>query len=71
MNEYTILLSFDEETQKWYAHNDEIPIILEDFTLDTLVNRVKLAVPELLEINNLSQTCAFLAFKMEPQAVLI
>ena len=52
MNEYMIVLSFDDEAQKWYALNDEIPIALEDFSLDTLINRVKLAVPEMLEMNN-------------------
>ena len=53
MNEYIIALSFDDEAQKWYAQNDEIPIVLEDFSLDKLIKRVKLAVPEMLEINNL------------------
>ena len=71
MNEYTIVLSFDDEAQKWYAQNDEIPIILEDFSLDTLINSVKLAVPEMLEINNLPKTDVYLAFKMETQAVLV
>ena len=71
MNEYTIDLVFDDETQKWYAQNDEIPIILEDFSLDTLINRVKLAVPEILELNNLPKTEIYLTFKMEPQAVLV
>jgi len=56
MNEYTVVLSFDDEAQKWYAQNDEIPIVLEDFSLDTLINRVKLAVPEMLEINNMPKT---------------
>jgi len=71
MNEYTISLSFDDEAQKWYAQNDEIPIILEDFSLDTLINRIKLAVPEMLEMNNLPKTDIYLAFKMEPQAVMV
>ena len=71
MNNYTIELSFDDEAQKWYAQNDEIPIILEDFSLDVLINRVKLAVPEMLEINNLPKTNIYLAFKMEPQAVMV
>jgi len=71
MNEYSIELLFDEESQKWYAQNDEIPIILEDFSLDTLINRVKLAVPEMLEINNLPKTDIYLVFKMEPQAVMV
>ena len=71
MNEYPIALSFDDETQKWYAQNDEIPIILEDFSLDSLIKRVKLAVPEMLEINNLQKTDVYLAFKMETQAVMV
>jgi len=66
-----IELSFDEEAQKWYAQNDEIPVILEDFSLDKLISRIKLAVPEMLEINNLPKTDISLAFKMEPQAVMV
>ena len=71
MNEYTIFLGFDDESQKWYAQNDEIPIILEDFSLDTLISRVKLAVPEMLDINNFPQTDIYLTFKMETQAVMV
>ncbi|HCC37462.1 MAG TPA: hypothetical protein DEQ14_07510 [Treponema sp.] len=51
MNEYTIEIAFDEEAEKWYAINDDIPIALEDYSLDELMRRVKLAVPEMLEIN--------------------
>ena len=71
MNEYMIDLSFDDEAQKWYAQNNEIPIVLEDNSLDKLINRIKLAVPEMLEINNLPKTGISLAFKMEPQAVMV
>ena len=71
MNEYSIALIFDDEAQKWYAQNDEIPIILEDISLDTLISRVKLAVPEMLEMNNLPKTDIYLVFKMEPQAVMV
>ena len=71
MNEYTIVLSFDDEAQKWYAQNDEIPLILEDFSLDKLVHRVKLAVPEMLELNHLPKTNTYLSFLMEPQAVMV
>ena len=62
MNEYTIALSFDDEAQKWYAQNDEIPILLEDFSLDKLISRIKIAVPEMLEINNLRNKGICLAF---------
>ena len=69
MNEYTVLLNYDEEAQKWYAQNDDIPILLEDFSLDTLISRVKQAAPEMLELNKLPPN-ACLLFKMEAQAVV-
>ena len=69
-NEYTVLIAFDDEAQKWYARNEEIPIILEDNSLDKLINRVKLAAPEMLEINNLPYENIKLIFKIEAQAVM-
>ena len=56
MDEYTITIAFDDEAQKWYAQNDEIPLMLEDRSIDALINRVKLAAPEMLEINNMPHT---------------
>jgi hypothetical protein len=44
-------LDWNDEAAKWYALNDDIPIMLEDTSLDTLIGRVKLATPELLELN--------------------
>ena len=70
MTEYTVTIAFDEEAQKWYALNDDIPILLEDASLDILINRVKLAAPEMLEINNLPRAEACLVFKMEALAVV-
>ena len=68
-NDYTIAIIFDDETQRWFAQNDDIPIALEDSSLDVLINRIKLAVPEMLEINNMPQKEARLSFSIEPQAV--
>ena len=70
MNEYEIMLVWDDEAQKWYAQNDDIPIMLEDGSIDTLINRVKLAAPEMLEINNMPYAGIHLVFKMESEAVL-
>jgi hypothetical protein len=70
MNEYRIVLTWDEEASKWYALNDDIPIILEDASLDTLIDRVKTAAPELLELNGQPHTDIHLLFKMERQAVI-
>lgn len=70
MNKYTIEVAFDEEAEKWYAINDDIPIALEDYSLDELLRRVKLAAPEMLEINNLPHAGVSLVFKVEAQAVM-
>jgi hypothetical protein len=43
--------------------------MLEDASLDTLIERVKLAAPELLELNGKPHTDIHLLFKMEAQAV--
>jgi predicted RNase H-like HicB family nuclease len=51
MSEYTIVLTWDDEAQVWVAINDEIPIALNSASLDELMDRVKLAVPEMLEMN--------------------
>ena len=71
MNEYAVIIAFDDKAQKWYAQNDDIPIMLEDYSVDTLISRVKLAVPEMLEMNNMPHSEIHLIFKMETQAVLV
>jgi hypothetical protein len=70
MNEYEIMLIWDEKAHRWYAQNNEIPIILEDDSLDVLISRVKFAVPEMLELNNMPHNGIHLMFKMESEAVL-
>jgi hypothetical protein len=63
MNEYTVLLIWDDEASKWAALNDDIPIILEDASLDTLIDRVKTAAPELLMLNGQPHTDIHLFFQ--------
>ena len=71
MEEYTINIAFDEEAAVWYAINDNIPIALESDSIDVLMERVKLAVPELLEINGKNNKQTVLHFYMEREAVLV
>ena len=66
-----MIIAFDDEAQKWYARNDDIPIILEDYSIDALINRIKLAAPEMLEINNMPHAGIQLIFKMEAQTVMV
>jgi hypothetical protein len=70
MEEYTITIAFDEEASVWYALNDDIPIALESDSIDVLIERVKLAVPELLELNGKNHNNTVLHFSMEREAVL-
>jgi len=71
MEEYTISIKFDEEAAVWYAVNDDIPIALESDSLDELIDRVKLAAPELLELNGKNYANTILHFNMEREAVLV
>ena len=48
----TVKLVWDAETDRWYTETDDVPgLLLESESFDTLVNRVRLAVPEMLELN--------------------
>jgi hypothetical protein len=67
---HTVLLTWDDEASKWYALNDDIPIVLEDASLDRLIDRVKMAAPELLELNGQPHRDIQLLFKMERQAII-
>jgi len=70
MAEYVILLTWDEEGSVWIAENDDIPIALESDSLDKLIERVKISVPELLELNGQNNKKATLNFKMECHAMV-
>lgn len=50
---YTVLFTWDDEASVWIATSpDVIGLVLESESLDVLMNRVKDAVPELLELNH-------------------
>ncbi len=49
---YTVYFTWDEEANVWIASSPNvIGLVLEDDSLDRLMNRVKEAIPELLELN--------------------
>ena len=69
MIEYIVLLTWDDEASVWVAENDDIPIALESDSLDTLIERVRIAVPEILELNENIKKVS-LHFKMERQTLV-
>lgn len=52
MQELLINLTWDPEAQVWTAESDDVPgLVLESGSFDALIERVRFAVPELLELN--------------------
>ena len=50
---YTVLFTWDDEANVWVATSpDIIGLVLESESLDILMNQVKDAIPELLELNS-------------------
>jgi len=72
MGEYTISLVWDEEAQVWYCASEDIQgLILESGSLDTLVERVRHAASELLELMGHDPASASLSFKAERRATVL
>lgn len=54
--DYTIKMVWDDEAYVWIATSDEIPgLALESGSLDALIERVRYAAPELVEMNHFSK----------------
>lgn len=53
--EYKVILEWDSEAGVWIATSETIPgLVLESGSIDALIERVRFAVPELLEMNGIS-----------------
>ena len=71
MNEYEIILIWDDDARVWIAHNDDIPLVLENGSLDLLMEQVRLAVPEILELNGKEHENVYLEFITKRRAKVI
>lgn len=50
--EYTINLQWDEEAGVWIATSPDIDgLVLESGSVDALIERVRFAIPELIQLN--------------------
>jgi len=50
--ECTVKMIWDDEAYVWIAMSDDIPFSLEGGSYDALIERVKIAAPEILEMNS-------------------
>ncbi len=63
--EYVVKLIWDPEASVWVATSDDIPgLVLESGSFDALLERVRFAAPELLELNGTQRPVA-LSFQAE------
>ena len=71
MTEYDVDLTWDDEASVWIAESQDIPgLILESGSFDALVERVKMAIPDLLELDKKEHPQVQLHFKAERLAVV-
>ena len=63
--QYDIKILWDEDARVWVAIAEDIPLVLESASFDTLVERVRLAAPEILELNTKPFTPLHLRFLAE------
>ncbi len=56
MDSYNVQLHWDDEAKVWWADSDDIPgLILEDETADKLIERLIIAAPEMIELNEIEK----------------
>lgn len=72
MNNYKIDFNWDDEAHVWIATSEDVRgLVLEDESFDELVREVQLAVPTLLELNNMMADNITLDFVTHRQERLI
>jgi hypothetical protein len=50
---YIVNLQWDDEAAVWIATSDDVEgLVLESGSFDALIERVRFAIPELMELNN-------------------
>ena len=60
---YDVDVRWDDEAGVWCAVCDDIPLAMESNSFDALLERVKTAAHEILELNGRSVTSVRLCFK--------
>ena len=67
---YTVNLVWDAEAAVWIATSEDISgIVMEGDSVDALIERIKIAVPELLELND-QAPCKTIDFHVVRQEAL-
>ena len=63
---YKINFLWDDDASVWVATSDDVSgLVLESGSLDTLIEKVKFAVPELMELNGVKDENIKLSYHTE------
>lgn len=68
---YKVLLTWDRDASMWVATSDDVPgLVLESNSYDALIEKVKVAIPELLVLNSKEplKTIQFISERLEEVA---
>ena len=68
---YKVLLTWDREASMWIATSEDVPgLVLESNSYDALIEKVKVAIPELLVLNSKEplKTIQFISERLEEVA---
>ena len=69
MKEYSVKLFWDEESSTWVATSDDIPgLVLGSGSVDLLMERVRFAAPEIMELNHMDSKNCTLHFHFDRYA---
>jgi len=63
--EHLINIQWDDEARVWYASCESIPLVLESGSFDALIERIKIAAPEMIAENGGSTGPVHLCFRSE------
>ena len=70
--DYNIQMTWDKEAAVWVATSDDVPgLALESGSFDALIERVKYAVPELMELNHRNDSAYHLNFCSKRNDVVV
>lgn len=64
-----VKIHWDEEAEVWVAICDELGISLESGSYDALVEKVKITVPEMIELNKITNVLSVNVLTSDRQVV--
>jgi predicted RNase H-like HicB family nuclease len=54
----SIRVEWDDDAKVWVAASDDVPgLATEDFTMEKLIEKLKIIIPELLKANGVQSEC--------------